>query len=188
MRDESSNFEARFCQEYILDLNGAAAYERAGGKTTSPASSAAAASRLLKKPRVISKIRDLLGAAAKDSQIEFQRILQELSTLAYSDITKFLERDVETGGWMVKDLEELPSSLTPAIKKLTCTYSHDGRKETIELHDKSKALSILSDYAGLRLDLNKAINTMAKYGIVTPINGGYKFILSPGTTEDIDDD
>lgn len=177
MRDDSFSFETKFCQEYVRDRNGAAAYERAGGKTKSPASSAAAASRLLRQRRVQDKIRELLEKPSNDYQINLQRILQELSVVAYSDITKFLEKDPESGGWTIKQLEDLPPLLTPAIKKLTCTYTDNGHKTTIDLHDKTKALGLLSDYAGLSLDLNKALHILRKYGFVLPTKDGHTFFM-----------
>lgn len=191
IRQKLNYFEIKFCQEYLLDFNGTRAYERAKGdtkETKNRNSAGVLASRLLARKDIQEKLRELLKGPTKEYEINLDRLLKELSTIAYSDIINFLEKDPETGSWIIKELEELPRHLTPAIKKLTCTYTDKGYKQTIEMHSKEGALDLLSKYAGLASELRVALHTLRKYGYLMPIEGGYKFVFDePSEAEAIEE-
>lgn len=68
--------EALFCQEYIIDFNGTQAYMRAGYKASAKVARINA-SKLLTKPNINAKIKELVEARAKEAGINAQWVLDE---------------------------------------------------------------------------------------------------------------
>lgn len=107
-----------------------------------------AASRLHRRDDIQAAITEQLDELKRTLKITPERILRELSDIAFSDIESFLE--IEAGKVTVKDLKEIKkASLASATEKIAA----DGTK-TIQLkfHKKDKALELLSRNQGMLND------------------------------------
>jgi phage terminase small subunit len=81
----------RFCQQYVIDLNGRAAAVRAGYKDGSGTD--VTASRLLADAKVKARIAELQAKVANRLEITAERVLRETARLAFSDPRKFFNAD-----------------------------------------------------------------------------------------------
>lgn len=140
----------RFCQEYIKDLNGAAAYSRAGFKTKSPDVAAAAASRLLTDVKVSKRVKILKKQQAEQNSIEAGDIIQELMLLGFSDVSRYLV-DPKTG-------EVLPPPDHPSAMRAVSSIKRrfrlvDGQVREVQveirLWSKIEALKSLGEHLGV---------------------------------------
>lgn len=87
-----SEFEARFCEEYLKDLNAKQSYLRAGGDA-SEASAGVLGHRMLKKVNVQHELSRLAEARSKRVQIDADTILSDLGTISSSDIRKLYDEN-----------------------------------------------------------------------------------------------
>lgn len=78
--------QARFVEEYVIDLNGTKAAIRAGYSVTGADVTAV---RLLAIPRVAEEVRRLKEWHATKSGITKDRVLRELAAMAFSDIKHY---------------------------------------------------------------------------------------------------
>src|SRR5262245_5473054 len=67
--------QQRFVEEYVLDLNGSAAYRRAYPRVTSDAVARAAASRLLTQVNVAAAVRAALAARSQRTELTAAEVL-----------------------------------------------------------------------------------------------------------------
>ena len=89
-----SDLQMRFCEEYIVDLNGVQSAIRAG---YSQASAGIQASKLLANTSIIRYIQHLKIERAKRLEVSQDRIVQELARIAYSDHRTFYDKE----GWPI---------------------------------------------------------------------------------------
>lgn len=80
----------RFIDEYLIDMNGTAAYQRAGYKAT-PASADANARRLLGNARISLEIARRRDATAKKLEISREEALQEAWHIVKADANELIE-------------------------------------------------------------------------------------------------
>ncbi len=73
----------RFCREYVLDLNGSAAYRRAYPKVKSEKVARTNAARLLANASVAARVRELQLAAVARSDLTADKVLRELAFVAF---------------------------------------------------------------------------------------------------------
>lgn len=78
-KDVLQEKQLRFCQEYLVDLNGKQAAIRAG---YSPKTAESQASRLLSKEQVASRVRELRGNQAERTQITADFVLSGLKEVS----------------------------------------------------------------------------------------------------------
>lgn len=81
-----SPLQKRFCEEYIIDLNGTQAVLRAGYKTKAPY---AVAYNLLENSLVQEELTKLVKKEDKNREKRKQKYIDELEKIALSDITKY---------------------------------------------------------------------------------------------------
>ena len=79
-REQLTARQARFVNEYLIDLNGTQAVIRAGYRTRSPE---VHASRLLTRPLVAKAITAAQAARAKRTEITADRVIHELARIAF---------------------------------------------------------------------------------------------------------
>ena len=112
------------------------------------------ASRLLKNAKVQRLLQFHIEETRRRANIQIrqQRVVEELNSLAYSDLTDVLSWDCE-GNITVKPSDELPPEISRTIKKVKITRTEipqeDGEPVVkinfeIEQHDKKGSLEILS--------------------------------------------
>lgn len=136
-----------FCQEYLVDLNGTKAAERAKfGKK----SARSKASQLLTKVNIQNRIAELQEARAKRTEISQDRVLKELACLGHSNIKKYVKHSAK-GFMQFKDIDEISDEDARAIEAIKVNYD----KNTIEfkLHSKTKTLEMVGRHLGMFKDI-----------------------------------
>ena len=75
-------------------------------------------------------------------------VMQELAAVGFSNLSDFLTWD-QTGVYF-KDSADIPPELLSTVAEVTEQTGNNGRTMRLKLHDKLKALGVLSDILGLR--------------------------------------
>ena len=130
----------RFCQEYVVDLNGTQAYIRAG---YSERGAEASASKLLANPKVKARIAELQAKVASKLEITAERVLMETARIAYSDPRKLFNEDGS-----LKHIKDLDDDTAAAISGI----EYDGTVRKIRRYDKNAALANLGKHLKLFRD------------------------------------
>lgn len=122
-----SEFEARFCEEYLKDLNGTKSFIRAGGDVKE-ASAATMAYRLLRKLEIQEKLQALAEARSKRVQVDGDKVLSDLCEISESDIRRMYD---DRGALLPPN--EWPDDLALAIKEV----------ETFEVEEFDRELKMM---------------------------------------------
>ncbi len=131
--------QARFVEEYLIDLNGTQAAIRAG---YSPKTAAATASRLLRNVKMRAYIAELMAPAVKAAELSAERVLKEMTRLAFYDMTALL--DVDDGKITLRDPTSLPEDLRRAIVGIKPVEVGDEHQYECKFADKQRALDSLA--------------------------------------------
>lgn len=158
--------QQRFCEEYLSDFNATAAYLRAGYNCNVDTARSSAA-RLLTNASIQRYLAYLRDRVARRSEVTLERTVEELGRVAFSNITEALTFDGE--GVSFRDSRQLPDSVTAAISSIGMTEnmgeSGVSRRQSLKMHNKVAALTLLADFFGIRDDFNKARATLKRYGL-----------------------
>lgn len=129
-----------FCRTYINCWNGTES-AREAGYAASNASQAAVG--LLARPDIQKRIQELMKDRLDNYRATADRITQELSAIAFTDMTKVLE-SLRGNKAVFRDLQAIPLEVRAAIKGIKQT------KEGVEVtfHDKIGAIEILAKHLG----------------------------------------
>ena len=133
--------QKRFVSEYIIDLNAKQAAIRAG---YSPKTAEVQASRLLSLVKVQDEIAKAMEDREKRTGITQDRVLAELSAIAFAKATDYVEID-DDGAVKIK----ATASLTDEQKKAIAGIKEGANGVEVKLVDKTKALEMLSRHLGL---------------------------------------
>lgn len=133
--------QKRFVSEYIIDLNAKQASIRAG---YSPKGAEPQASRLLSNAKIQVEIAKAMEDRGKRTGITQDRVLAELSAIAFAKATDYVEVD-DDGSVKIKPTAEL----TEEQKKAIASIKEGANGIEIKLTDKTKALEMLSRHLGL---------------------------------------
>ena len=163
-----TRLQKRFAEEYVIDLNGAAAYSRAGYRAKNENSAAAGASTLLRNPNVAAYVQALTARRSHSTGITAERVLQELARLAFSDVRSVMT--FSTGGVKLKASDELDDDAAAAISEVSETRGEFNSSTKVKMHNKVQALKLLAQHTGLLGDLNIARSILATYGLEVDIN------------------
>ena len=139
-----SDKRLRFAREYVKDLNGAAAARRAG---YAERTASAQASRLLKNVNVRHEIDDLLRRRRQRADISAERVVKELSRLAFSDMREFVAFGPD--GVVIRPSGELSDAAAAAVSQVSEQSSAKGRQVRFSLHDKCRAIELLGRHLNL---------------------------------------
>ena len=162
MSDKLNDKQRMFCREFLVDLNATQAAIRAG---YSPNSAKEQACDLLTKLNVLSYTQRLYAERAERLNVSADRVLRELSVIAFMDIKDMVAIDEVTGCVRVKGFDEMPKGASRAIKKIKerrvikSTKDDDVILEAtleIELHDKVKCLELTGKHVGMWSDRGEA--------------------------------
>lgn len=147
-KDKLTDKQERFCQEYMVDLNAKQAAVRAG---YSENTAKEIGCENLTKPNVQNRIAELKAVVLKRTEIDVDKLINELRNFAYSDITETLMLTAD----QLKELAPEVRRLISGFKRTTRTSTNEkGRvtiDEVIELKfiDKLKAIEMLNKHIGL---------------------------------------
>lgn len=144
--------QARFVEEFLVDLNGRQAAIRAG---YSPRTAEVQASRLLTNANVDAGVRRAMEARSRRTGITADRVLRELAELAFSNIFDFIE--VQSDGSVHIDLARASRDQAAAVNDIILSTPAEGSDDEvritkltqIELFDKLRALDTLARHLGM---------------------------------------
>ena len=139
--------QERFVEEFPIDLNGTQAAIRAG---YSEKSAAITASKLLSIAKVQDAIKEAKIARSLRTQITADRVLLEVSRLAYAHMGQFAVWNKDEASLV--ESEELTEDQLAAVSEVSDSRTRRGRQVKIKLHDKGKALELLMRHLGLLVD------------------------------------
>ncbi len=138
--------QRRFGREYVIDQNGTQAAIRAG---YSPKTATAMASRLLTNVKVRAYIAELTAPAVEAVKLSVERVLREMTRLAFYDMTAVLE--VTDGKITMRDPASLPEDLRRAIVGIKPVG--DEHQYECKFADKQKALDSLARHLQMFKDM-----------------------------------
>ena len=176
-----SDKQARFVEEYLVDLNAVAAAERAGySKMTAQKQ----AFTLLANPVIQHAVERAKKARSARTEITADNVLRELACLAFSDLSEILQVD-KYGRVLCRTLDDLPPPVRRCIEsiKQVTTETPDGEGGVVErvqlsvkLHSKVSALTLLVKHLGLeapqKVDVNAQVEVRsAKESLKEKLHG-----------------
>jgi phage terminase small subunit len=181
--DGLTDRQRRFVFEYLLDLNGVAAYKRAGYKGKTYDAVKSGASEILANPYVLEAIRKGEQEQIEQAKIRNWEVLREARIIATSDVTRFVvdeegrisDPDNPLGTRAISSTEaefeyvpepeqeeqkeeDRPKKKVKPARKLR----RMAKKQKIRLWDKNAALKLLAQHAGL-IDSKDAKDMLEKF-------------------------
>lgn len=147
--------QARFCREYLIDLNATQAAIRAG---YSAHTADRQGHRLLKHAEVKRAIAKGQNALAKKAEVTAEKVIAEMALIGFSNMQDFIR--ISKGGDPIIDLSTLTRAQAAALSETIVEDFTEGRGEDaravrrvkIKLHDKLTALVNLGKHLGLFID------------------------------------
>ena len=151
--------QEQFCQEYLKDLNGTKAAERA---KYSKKTACEQASRLLANVKIQQRIAELKKKREERTKVTQDRVVKELALLGFSDLKDYITIDSLTGAIQAKGFEKMPAETSRALQSVqedrVIKEDADGKKTTVydkvkfKTHDKIRALEILARHLGMLVE------------------------------------
>ena len=149
--------QVRFCQEYVIDLNQTQAYIRAGYSDEGAEHNA---SRLIRNDKVKAYISGLQRDKAKRLEITADKVLAEISRLAFSNVKGIFSSS--DGLLRVAELDDDTAAAITSVKvtKKQAGVDSEGRPEyedvlEYKLADKKAPLEMLAKHLELLVDRSK---------------------------------
>lgn len=142
--------QAKFVEEYLIDLNATQAAIRAGYK---PHKARQMGSENLSKPDIAKAIQEQMEARSKRTEISQDRVLQEYAKLAFLDPRKFYDE----AGRLIP-IRQLPEDVAAAIAGMDVFSEKIGEKDgvpeyaevrKIKIADKKGALDSVARHLGM---------------------------------------
>ncbi len=134
--------QLKFCNEYLVDLDGAKAAVRCG---YSKNAAKQIASENLTKPYLQQKIADLQLQLRLKTRITPEMVIEEYAKVGFSDVRAFIGN-----GNGVINIKTLDNSITASLSSVKTTVKADGSVVTdVRLHDKVKALDSIGKHLGI---------------------------------------
>lgn len=148
--------QAAFVQEYLRDLNAAAAARRAG---YSDRTADAIGHENLRKPKIAAAIQAAMDERAERTEITQDRVLKELARIGFADIRDLFTWSEERAAYVPSgDLTDDQSAAISSVKAETTHYTReDGESETkikleLKTYDKLGALEKIGKHLGMFVD------------------------------------
>lgn len=137
----------RFCQEYLLDLNATAAYQRTY-PDSSPAAAEVGGCRLLGNAKVANRIAELQAELLSRVQVSQDDILRELMILGYSDVRHY-EVDEHGHLTLAEGAPDVAWRAVSSVKhRITSNGEYTTREIEYKLWNKNNALELLGRHKG----------------------------------------
>lgn len=133
--------QARFCEEYMIDLNATQAAIRAG---YSPKTAREQARALLTKLDIKNRIAQLQAEQSRRTGVTSDRVVRELAKIAFVNAGDLI--DPETASVKVDAArDDLAAVQSVKVK----SFGEDGLEHEIKLADKLRALDLLGKHLGM---------------------------------------
>lgn len=141
----------RFCQEYIVDLNGTKAARRSG---FSKKTARTQASLLLTNVDIQNRIAELQIKRSERTQVTQDMIIEELKILAFSDFRDYgkIVKSLGVDRLKLKTFRQIKGDATRAIKSISEKVTKDGVKLSFKLHGKTPAIELLGKHLGMFIE------------------------------------
>lgn len=144
--------QERWCEEYLVDLNAAAAARRAGYSRNTATQ---IGTENLGKPVLQAKILELRKARSEKVQVDAERVLRELCLLGFSNMADFMV--AQEDGTAFVDFSGLTRDKAAAIQEFVVEEFTDGkgedarnvRRTKFKLADKKSALVEIGRHLGM---------------------------------------
>lgn len=157
--------QARFVEEYLVDLNAAAAARRAGYTSRR---SEAIGYEILTKHDVQAAISAAQRERSARTGVTADRVIQEIARIAFADPRDIMEWG--PSGVMARESSELSDDQAAAVAEVHETKTKDGGGSMrVKLHSKTDALDKLCRHLGLYDDKPKDDNQTVM--VYIPSNG-----------------
>ena len=147
--------QARFCEEYMVDLNATQAAIRAG---YSPASAKTVGPRLLENVGVQKLIAQLQAEQSRRTGVSTDRVVRELAKIAFVNAADLI--DPKTAS-LKSDASHDDLAAVQSVK----AFGEDGLEQEVKLADKLRALDLLGKHLGMYKDTSEedpAADALAK--------------------------
>lgn len=146
--DDLTPGQARFAAEYLVDLNGAAAYRRAFPRVTA-GTAASEAHRLLRNPKVAAVVRAEQRERARRLRVSADRVVRELARVAFADVGELFAPATD-GPPRLRPLRDVPPDVRRAVAGVSVRREPGGAEVVaVRLADKLRALELLARFLGL---------------------------------------
>ncbi len=139
--------QARFIEEYLVDLNATQAAIRAG---YSAKRARAIACENLTKPDIQGAIQKAMDARSKRTEITADSVLAELRKIAFGDARRVMRWG--PGGVTLIDSAELSDDDAAIVSEASESITQAGGSIKLKTHDKLKALELLGRHLGMFVD------------------------------------
>ncbi len=154
MKEKPTPRQARFVDEYLIDLNATQAAVRAGysRKTAQEQSS-----RLLSNVMVAAAIEKAMAERSQRTEINQDQVLKELALIAFANAGDYFDWGPDGVTLIARD--ELTEAQRSVVAEVSQTKTEHGGTIRLKLHDKQAALVHLGRHLGLFTD-NLKVNGM----------------------------
>jgi phage terminase small subunit len=144
-----------FVREYLVDLNGGKACERAGYECKSPAAFRVQASKMLAMPNIRAAVDQNLAERGARIQVTADRVMEEIAKVAFSELRHVADWKADEHGLELVPAEDLDDDASAAIQEISTkrSYNHQTEETTVtvkvKMHDKLRALDMLGRHLGM---------------------------------------
>jgi len=148
---ELSAAHARFVSEYLIDLNGAGAYRRAGYTSKSPDVEAA---HLLVIPKIQAAIRDGKARQMATAELTAARVLEELRRVAFASARDYFHADgsLKHPHQLTAEQAASVAGLEVVIKNVAAGDGHTDTIHKMKFWPKVHALELLAKHFALLVE------------------------------------
>lgn len=136
--------QARFVDEYLVDLNATQAAIRAG---YSKKTAGQIGERLLKKVEIQQALAERMKAREKRTEITQDMVLRELAKIAFGDQRRVMEWG--PAGVKLRDSTQITDDEAAIVAEVSETITANGGTLKLKTHDKVGALKLLGDHLGM---------------------------------------
>lgn len=139
--------QARFVEEYMVDLNGTQAAIRAGYL---PRAANEQASKMLAKGNVRARVDEALAERSRRTGITADRVLRELARVAFANAGDLV--NLQTAEVRPTTVADDTAAISSVRIKQVPTPEGMGVEREIRLADKNRALELLGKHLGMFAD------------------------------------
>lgn len=158
--------QARFVDEYLVDLNAGQAAKRAGYSDVS-GNHYFQGSRLLRNAHIAAAIEKAREKRGEKLGVKADRVVLELMRIAFADQRRVMRWDAENGV-VFEPSDTLDDDTAAAVAevadKITVMKNGTKREQRVKMYDKIRALELLGRHLGMwKADTNDANSGMAQF-------------------------
>lgn len=174
-KEQLTDKQELFCQEYMIDLNATKAYKRAGYSANSDEVAAVEGHKLLINPKISQRLQELMEERSRRTEITQDMVLRELAAIGFAKVTDYLhiivasDESTSAAGEAEKPkrgrrARQAASAVQQIVQVFETSKVRSGAipaiasikqgKEGIEikLNDKVKALELIARHLGMLND------------------------------------